>query len=159
MFWSTTSPAFTIIITRRGDYSAGVMVTASHNPAADNGIKVFGGDGFKLPDDAESEIDEGWLTDVETVGVTSGASAPEKLVERVCAVGAGLLLSSFYRLQRVDPGYRADRVLSAEAFTNFSKYPTPDIIVDHIGDLARTNIAGWFPLPGPSHEQDHAATP
>jgi putative ABC transport system permease protein len=38
-------------------------------------------------------------------------------------VGAGLLLASFYRLQRVDPGYRADRVLSAEVFTNFSKYP------------------------------------
>ena len=41
-------------------------------------------------------------------------------------VGAGLLLASFYRLQQVDPGYRADRVLSAEAFTNFSKYPDAD---------------------------------
>ena len=40
-----------------------------------------------------------------------------------------------------------------------AKYPTPDITVDHIGDLARTNIAGWFPLPGANHEQDHAATP
>ena len=29
-----------------------------------------------------------------------------------------------------------------------AKYPAPDIVVDHIGDLARTNIAGWFPLPG-----------
>jgi putative ABC transport system permease protein len=47
-------------------------------------------------------------------------------VSVVLLIGAGLLLSSFYRLQRVDPGYRADRVLSAEAFTNFSKYPTPD---------------------------------
>jgi 4-hydroxy-3-methylbut-2-enyl diphosphate reductase len=34
--------------------------------------------------DDESEIDPGWLEDVETVGVTSGASAPERLVERVC---------------------------------------------------------------------------
>jgi 4-hydroxy-3-methylbut-2-enyl diphosphate reductase len=34
--------------------------------------------------DDESEIDERWLTDVDTVGVTSGASAPERLVERVC---------------------------------------------------------------------------
>lgn len=32
-------------------------------------------------------------------------------------------LASFYRLQRVESGYRADRVLSAELFPNFSKYP------------------------------------
>ena len=34
--------------------------------------------------DDETEIDERWFEDVETVGVTSGASAPERLVERVC---------------------------------------------------------------------------
>jgi 4-hydroxy-3-methylbut-2-enyl diphosphate reductase len=34
--------------------------------------------------DDETEIDEAWLDGVETVGVTSGASAPEKLVDRVC---------------------------------------------------------------------------
>ncbi len=34
--------------------------------------------------DDETEIDDAWLDDVETVGVTSGASAPEKLVDRVC---------------------------------------------------------------------------
>jgi 4-hydroxy-3-methylbut-2-en-1-yl diphosphate reductase len=34
--------------------------------------------------DDETEIDESWLAGVETVGVTSGASAPERLVRRVC---------------------------------------------------------------------------
>jgi 4-hydroxy-3-methylbut-2-enyl diphosphate reductase len=34
--------------------------------------------------DDETEIDDAWVENVETVGVTSGASAPEKLVERVC---------------------------------------------------------------------------
>jgi 4-hydroxy-3-methylbut-2-en-1-yl diphosphate reductase len=34
--------------------------------------------------DDESEIDERWLDDATTVGITSGASAPEKLVNRVC---------------------------------------------------------------------------
>jgi phosphoglucosamine mutase len=36
---------------------AGIVISASHNPYADNGIKVFGGDGFKLPDEAEAEME------------------------------------------------------------------------------------------------------
>lgn len=35
----------------------GIMITASHNPAADNGIKIFAADGFKLPDSTELEIE------------------------------------------------------------------------------------------------------
>ncbi|MBS4174784.1 phosphoglucosamine mutase [Bacillus sp. FJAT-49736] len=37
---------------------AGVMISASHNPVADNGIKFFGSDGFKLVDQQELEIEE-----------------------------------------------------------------------------------------------------
>ena len=44
-------------------------------------------------------------------------------VSVVLLVGAGLLLLSFYRLQSVDPGFRGDRVMSAEVFGNFTKYP------------------------------------
>jgi phosphoglucosamine mutase len=36
---------------------AGVVISASHNPYPDNGIKFFGRDGFKLPDDVESDIE------------------------------------------------------------------------------------------------------
>src|SRR5687767_2961604 len=39
-------------------------------------------------------------------------------------VGAGLLLASFFRLQRVETGYRSDGVLSAQIYGNFSRYPT-----------------------------------
>jgi putative ABC transport system permease protein len=46
-------------------------------------------------------------------------------VSVVLLVGAGLLLLSFYRLQNVDPGFRPDRVMSAEVFGNFTKYPDP----------------------------------
>jgi phosphoglucosamine mutase len=37
--------------------SAGLVISASHNPYADNGIKFFSGDGFKLPDALETEIE------------------------------------------------------------------------------------------------------
>ena len=36
----------------------GIMITASHNPACDNGIKIFAEDGFKLPDAVELEIEK-----------------------------------------------------------------------------------------------------
>jgi phosphoglucosamine mutase len=42
---------------------AGVMISASHNPVADNGIKFFGPDGYKLSDEQENEIEQ--LMDLE----------------------------------------------------------------------------------------------
>ena len=43
-------------LTRRLDAAAGVMISASHNPIEDNGIKFFAADGCKLPDALEDEI-------------------------------------------------------------------------------------------------------
>ncbi len=42
---------------------AGIVISASHNPYDDNGVKVFGADGFKLPDEAEDEIEKLALAD------------------------------------------------------------------------------------------------
>ena len=44
-------------LTRTQNATAGVMISASHNPALDNGIKFFGSDGFKLSDQQEEEIE------------------------------------------------------------------------------------------------------
>ena len=44
-------------LTRALGADAGVMISASHNPVPDNGIKFFGGDGFKLSDEMETEIE------------------------------------------------------------------------------------------------------
>lgn len=44
-------------LTRSMRADLGIMISASHNPAEDNGIKFFGPDGFKLSDDAEAEIE------------------------------------------------------------------------------------------------------
>ena len=44
-------------LTRTFRAAAGIVISASHNPVADNGIKFFAADGFKLPDEVELEIE------------------------------------------------------------------------------------------------------
>lgn len=45
-------------ITRSMRADAGLVISASHNPYQDNGIKIFSNDGYKLPDDEEDEIED-----------------------------------------------------------------------------------------------------
>lgn len=52
-----TTPAVAFLV-QNLEADAGVQITASHNPAADNGIKFFGNDGFKLSDELEYEIEQ-----------------------------------------------------------------------------------------------------
>lgn len=63
-------------LTRTGPFCAGVMISASHNPYQDNGIKVFGHSGFKLPDDEEHLIEQEIFRLLET-GVEPRAAAIE----------------------------------------------------------------------------------
>lgn len=51
------TPAVAFLARTHG-FSAGVVISASHNPWHDNGIKLFGGDGFKLPDAVELAIED-----------------------------------------------------------------------------------------------------
>ena len=45
-------------LARKLHAAAGIVISASHNPFQDNGIKFFGGDGYKLPDKVEDEIEK-----------------------------------------------------------------------------------------------------
>jgi phosphoglucosamine mutase len=44
-------------LAREGHYDLGIVISASHNPAHDNGIKLIGGDGYKFPDEYEAQIE------------------------------------------------------------------------------------------------------
>jgi len=73
------TPAVAYLV-RQYKFDAGVMVSASHNPMADNGIKFFSHTGYKLPDALEDEIE-------------SYIAAPEKL-PRPIGMGVGIIQSS-----------------------------------------------------------------
>ncbi len=87
-----------------------LLVIGSRNSSNSNrlvDVARAGGVAAYLIDD-ETEIDEAWLDGVETVGVTLGASAPEKLVTRVCDWfrGRGVTDIEAYRLVEEDVTFR-----------------------------------------------------
>src|SRR6266704_2269912 len=51
-----TTPGVACLVRQEG-FSAGVVVSASHNPYHDNGVKLFGGSGMKLPDEVEGQLE------------------------------------------------------------------------------------------------------
>lgn len=77
-----TTPGIAYLARSRG-FDAGVVISASHNPWTDNGIKVFSGDGYKLPDARELAIEKeifALLQDASAVASglekTGGSSLP-----------------------------------------------------------------------------------
>jgi phosphoglucosamine mutase len=61
-------------VTRTGPFAAGVMISASHNPYHDNGIKIIDHSGFKLPDDQEHAIEQDIFAWIESGNVPEPAS-------------------------------------------------------------------------------------
>lgn len=53
----TPTPSVSYVV-REGNFDCGIMITASHNPFYDNGIKVINGQGFKLEADIEQQIED-----------------------------------------------------------------------------------------------------
>ena len=82
-------------LTRTGEFSAGIMISASHNPFEDNGIKVFARTGFKLPDAEEHAIEEEILRLAPAVQPTD---APELKPSYSCRPYVDYLLSTMTTL-------------------------------------------------------------
>src|SRR5580704_13567862 len=69
-------------LTRADDFSAGIVVSASHNPWQDNGIKIFGADGYKLSDELEHEIEADIFAHLEQLaeGVSDNVGTTTKML-------------------------------------------------------------------------------
>ena len=91
------TPAVQAIIKDSGEYDAGVMLTASHNPATDNGIKVFGSDGDKISDEQELAVEATFFEAKlekdedapEVKFVKQHSEAAEKYYEQIAASQVG----------------------------------------------------------------------
>jgi phosphoglucosamine mutase len=81
-------------LTRTGHFVAGIMVSASHNPFQDNGIKVFDHSGYKLPDSVEHELEQSILQRNEKA---SEAAAALVVDQRLDDNYLEFLLSAFPR--------------------------------------------------------------
>jgi phosphoglucosamine mutase len=100
----------TAFITRAQGAAAGVMITASHNPIEDNGIKLFGSDGFKLSDVQENDIEaHAGASDLPRpthCGIGRAYARPELLERYIgAAVAAGGALDGLTIV--VDPAFGA----------------------------------------------------
>lgn len=71
----TTTPAVAFL-TRKHCFAAGVVISASHNPWRDNGIKLFGADGFKLPDAVELAMEDEILSHAKLATAPDPATLP-----------------------------------------------------------------------------------
>ncbi len=71
-----TTPGVAFLARSQG-FDAGVVISASHNPWTDNGIKIFSRDGYKLPDARELAIEKEIFARLDSDGVPAPDSAPE----------------------------------------------------------------------------------
>jgi len=141
-------------------FDAGVVISASHNPWTDNGIKVFGPDGYKLPDEIEIDIEREIFAGIEQS--SNGAAPPaqppastlpgsrellsdyvEHLIAGVAPVRRGLKLV-------VDCAHGAASTVAPEVFTRWDKKlkvefiyhgPNGQNINDHCGALYPETVA------------------
>ena len=80
------TPAVSYLVTEMGA-DLGVMISASHNPASDNGIKFFARDGRKLADSVEAQIEaqlaKAWQPNTEPGQIINDANAREKYISHL----------------------------------------------------------------------------
>ena len=100
------TPAIAYLAHTHG-FSAGVVISASHNPWRDNGIKVFGGDGYKLADEIELEIEK------EIFSLLSADAAPrtDSSVKPSLPGDSGLRMDYLNWLSRLIPGSERLRIV------------------------------------------------
>jgi phosphoglucosamine mutase len=134
-----TTPAIAFLA-RTHQFSAGIVISASHNPWQDNGIKVFGHDGYKLPDATELAIEEEIFRQLQASsqsaesGFASGGNAAPPINEADRADYIRFLLAAVPDLSLdnrrivIDCANGAASAVAPELFSQLSGH---DIVLTH----------------------------
>src|SRR5579871_2344078 len=123
-------------LTRTHGFQAGVVISASHNPWRDNGIKLFGGDGFKLPDQEELAIEDAIFHHA-----AKGAAPDPATLSHV--VDSAALQSDYVQFLRdCVPGLKLDGLrIVADCANGAAAAVAPEVFHGLGGDVALLNIA------------------
>jgi phosphoglucosamine mutase len=136
-----TTPAIAFLARKHG-FSAGVVISASHNPWRDNGIKIFGGDGYKLPDEVELGIEaeiERALAAVQNAD-PSAALRDDKSVE-LPAVNEGFRAEYVRFLLEAVPGISLDNRKVVIDCANGAASSVAPQLFEHLGGTVEVTHA------------------
>ncbi len=114
-----TTPGLAFVA-KTGPFAAGVMISASHNPYQDNGIKIIDHSGFKLPDEEEHAIEQTIFAELEL----KADSAPKP---KALKVDEGLDESYIEHLAATLPGGLAGMTIALDAAHGAASYLAPDL--------------------------------
>ena len=129
-----TTPAIAFLARKHG-YNAGVVISASHNPWQDNGIKVFGGDGYKLPDAVELEIE------AEIERVLAASEAVEERDGALPAVNESFRAEYVQFLLEAVPGISLDNHKVVIDCANGAASAVAPQLFDHLGGTVEVTHA------------------
>ena len=130
-----TTPGVAFLTHTHG-FSAGVVISASHNPWRDNGIKLFGADGFKLPDDEELAIED------EIFHHASKGAAPDPDSLPPVEDNAALQADYIQFLLDCVPGLNLDTLrIVADCANGAAAAVAPELFRRLGGDVALLNVA------------------
>ncbi|MGB6975596.1 MAG: phosphoglucosamine mutase [Terracidiphilus sp.] len=129
------TPAVAFLVRAQG-FQAGAVISASHNPWRDNGIKLFGADGFKLPDAMELAIEEEILGHASTVTPPDNRDIPP-------VVDSARMLSDYVEfLLRTVPGLSLEGLrIVADCANGAAATVAPALFAKLGGEVTLLNVA------------------
>jgi phosphoglucosamine mutase len=129
-----TTPAIAFLTAKHG-FAAGIVISASHNPWEDNGIKLFGPDGYKLPDATELRIEDEIFRQLAAKTTASDHSTPPPINESDRAEYIQFLLAAV-------PGLSLDnRCIVIDCANGAASAVAPQLFADLGGEVLITHAS------------------